>query len=200
MQLPSLTRCALVSFGGLTSLLLAADPFVDVSTTVRERLKDNVVNVEASNDLFTDPAEGVGKQLRVAYTVDGEAGSTTVGEGNTLRLAAKSGKTLLVTKAIYGDLPDAEDKLASGIDATADVTKILSGAVNNGKLSVTVNNDTLGTDPAFGMGKHLRVRYTVAGTEKTVTTGEGEELNLPTAADGTGVFVVVDARYGVLDG
>jgi Domain of unknown function (DUF3395) len=200
MRLPHLTRCTFLSLSGMASLLLAADPFLDVSTAVRDRLKENSLAVDASNELFTDPAEGVGKHLRVEYTVDGEEGRVTVSEGNTLHLTAKHGKTLLITKATYGDLPEAADKLASGIDPTVDVTKILTAAVNNGKLSLTVGNDTMGSDPAFGSGKQVRVRYTVAGAEKTVTAGEGEELNLPTAADGVGALVIVDARYGVLDG
>ncbi len=35
------------------------------------RVKDNALSVDATNDNFTDPVEGVDKKLRVEYTVDG---------------------------------------------------------------------------------------------------------------------------------
>lgn len=41
----------------------------DVTDDVRSRLKDNVMEVDVSIDLFGDPASGVFKQLRVYYKV-----------------------------------------------------------------------------------------------------------------------------------
>ncbi|MCX5655591.1 MAG: DUF3395 domain-containing protein [Planctomycetota bacterium] len=61
---------------------------VDVTKKVAEMVKDGALSVEATNDNFTDPAEGTVKKLRVDYTFDGVAKSKTVDEGETLTISA----------------------------------------------------------------------------------------------------------------
>ncbi|MCX5682428.1 MAG: hypothetical protein NT049_01930, partial [Planctomycetota bacterium] len=61
---------------------------VDVTKKVAEMVKDGALAVEATNENFTDPAEGVGKKLRVDYTCGGVAKSKTVEENETLKISA----------------------------------------------------------------------------------------------------------------
>lgn len=197
-----MSRSPIVFFPALLSLLcvatsvLAADPFLDVTTKVTALVKENTLSVDASNDLFTDPAEGVGKKLRVEYTVDEDAGTRTCNEGETLKLAALPGKKLVVKKATYGDLPEQEDKNTAGVDLSADVTAKVKDAIQNNKLFITANNDALGCDPAFGISKQLHVEYTVDGKNHTATVNEGEDLQLPATSDGAGPLVIIKAKYG----
>ena len=60
----------------------------DVTKKVAEMVKDNALTVDATNDNLTDPAEGIGKTLRVDYTFNGAAKSKSVGEGETLTISA----------------------------------------------------------------------------------------------------------------
>ena len=146
-------------------------PAADVTAKVAARVEDNTLRVEASNDLFGDPADGVFKKLRVEYTLDGVPGSRTVGEDETLTLPAVEkplvGK-LVIVKAVYGDLAGAE---------TYDVTAQVAAMVKDDALTVVASNDTFG-DPAMGVWKRLRVDYTINGVARSKTVGEGRTLTI----------------------
>jgi hypothetical protein len=80
------------------------------------------------------------------------------------------------------------------------VTSILKGMVRHDRLSVQVNNQTLGGDPLPGKEKELIVRYRYRGQEDEVRVREGELLNLPGDRGGQrgyGGFRIVSATYGV---
>jgi hypothetical protein len=59
----------------------------DVTDDVRARLKNDVMEVEVSNDLFGDPASGVFKQLRVSYTIGDVELVKRAYEGNTMKIS-----------------------------------------------------------------------------------------------------------------
>jgi hypothetical protein len=61
-----------------------------------------------------------------------------------------------------------------------DVTGRLQSMIRNGRLSTIVNNATMGSDPAPGAPKTLRVTYSAgrAGSQQAVVQ-EGGQLNLP---------------------
>ncbi|MCY2950598.1 MAG: DUF3395 domain-containing protein, partial [Planctomycetota bacterium] len=61
----------------------------DVTEKVAAMVKDGELSVEATNDNFGDPAEGIEKTLRVDYTFDGKEKSKTVNENETLTISAK---------------------------------------------------------------------------------------------------------------
>ncbi len=60
---------------------------IDVTKKVAEMVKDDKLSVEATNDNFTDPAEGIVKKLKVDYTFDGKDKSKTVDENETLTIS-----------------------------------------------------------------------------------------------------------------
>jgi hypothetical protein len=143
---------------------------VVVTDKVAAMVKDNALSVDATNDNFTDPAEGTGKKLEVDFTIDGIPSSKTVDENATLTIAAgeKLSKKLIIKKAVYGDLP-------SG--ASNDVTYKVAGMIKDDALTVDASNDNFG-DPVVGTGKKLQVDYTFDGKDKTKTVDESQTLTI----------------------
>lgn len=140
----------------------------DVTEKVTAMVKDNALSVEANNENFGDPADGIGKKLKVDYTIDGKAKSRTVNEGETLRLSAKPSK-LVIKKAFYGDLPDG---------AKTDVTEKVADMVNGDSLSVEATNTNFG-DPIEGTAKKLKIDYTFdGGKEQSKTVDENQTLTI----------------------
>jgi hypothetical protein len=142
--------------------------FADVTAEVKALLAKGTTQIPAGNELAgADPALNVVKQLRVEYSVNGQAHTETVGENQTLELPASA----KVTKAIYGNLPDDTGK-------TMDVTKKLSSLVENGALSVEIDNSLVGEDPLYGKPKECRVDYSLDGVRKSVVVAEGDTLTI----------------------
>lgn len=61
----------------------------DVTEKVAEKVDDDHLSIEATNDNFGDPAEGIVKKLKVDYTFDGKELSKTVNENETLTISDK---------------------------------------------------------------------------------------------------------------
>jgi hypothetical protein len=60
------------------------------------------------------------------------------------------------------------------------VTARLQSMIRNGRLNTIVNNTTMGSDPALGLPKTLRVSYSVGrAASQQVTVQEGSQLNIP---------------------
>ena len=58
---------------------------MNVTQKVRDWIEESLT-VEASAENFGDPAEGIEKQLKVEYTLEGVDGTMLVEEGGLLRL------------------------------------------------------------------------------------------------------------------
>lgn len=146
----------------------------NVTKIVAAMVNDNALNFHIDNGAFGgDPAEGLPKELKVDYTIDGMADTKTVFEGSRLRISANppappKKSRLVIVKAVYGDLPYGQ---------ASDVTADLSDMVENDGLEVTVGNNTFG-DPAFGKVKELLVEYKFDGRKKSITLQEGETLRI----------------------
>jgi len=143
----------------------------DVTEKVKAMVKNNSLTVDATNENFDDPAEGIVKKLSVEYTIDGVKQSKTVDESETLTISGKesTGKgKLVIHKAFYGDLPDG---------GKTDVTAQVAAAVKNDRLSLEATNDIFG-DPAECIVKKLTVVYTFEGEEKSKTVEENETLTI----------------------
>lgn len=67
---------------------LGDGPTADVTAKVAELVKEGALAIEASNGNFGDPAQGIPKQLRIDYTVNGVPASKTVRESQTLTFTA----------------------------------------------------------------------------------------------------------------
>jgi hypothetical protein len=64
-------------------------PLTDVTEDVADLVRKNSLMVQATNDRFGDPANGVVKKLRVDYTIDGVDKSQTVAENGILSIFVK---------------------------------------------------------------------------------------------------------------
>ena len=60
-----------------------------------------------------------------------------------------------------------------------DVTRRVQSMVNGNSLSVRVNNDLAGSDPAPGRHKELWVDYLYQGRRRNVRVREGNNLRIP---------------------
>ncbi len=69
---------------------LPAGPSADVTKKVAALVKAGAMAIDASNDNFGDPANGLVKKLRVDYSVNRVKSSKTVGEQETLTITATS--------------------------------------------------------------------------------------------------------------
>ena len=182
--------CLTAVISGFALGARAVDGQVDVTAKVAAAVKDNALSIEATNDNFTDPKEGEGKKLKVDFKQGEEAVMKVVAENATLAIPAVEGKKLSITKAVYGVMDDV-------LTGNVDVTKVLVAAVKEKKsLSISVDNDTMGSDPAVGVGKTIKVDYTVGDKAKSATAAEGETLTLPASGDGEGELVIKKAAYG----
>jgi hypothetical protein len=87
--------------------------------------------------------------------------------------AAVGTDKLIIKHAVY-EAPDG--------GGSADVTAKIVAMVKRGHYSIVVGNGELGTDPASGHVKQLRVEYVIDGKPGTATAGEGKALALPASA------------------
>jgi hypothetical protein len=169
-----------------TMLTGRAGPSADVTAAVQGQVKDNSLAITVWSDVLGDPAPGVVKKLKVEYTVNGVAAFKIVMDKGTLRLDVPKEKKLVITKATYGDLPDTNINVEENINA----------AIKDNKVTITINADSFGGDPAFGIHKSLEVWYMVGDKVHEVTGAEGEALTLPQESDGAGKLVIIKATYG----
>jgi hypothetical protein len=97
------------------------------------------------------------------------------------RESARFQPQLRILKAAYGAFPNGGDGWlnATNRSQTADVTEKLTALLKDDTLSVTVENDLSGRDPAPNIVKELRVEYTLNGVRKTAKVGEHELMTLP---------------------
>ncbi|HXF09848.1 MAG TPA: hypothetical protein VN625_03620, partial [Desulfuromonadaceae bacterium] len=100
---------------------------------------------------------------------------------------------LVIVKAVYGDLNDA--------NATVDVTRQIAAHVKDDAVSMPVSNDTF-DDPASGTTKSLKVDYTVDGVAGTKMFYENGLLRLSVkdkpVKNASSKLVIRKAFYGDL--
>jgi len=69
----------------------AQDQWVEVTEHLNNRIRDGALVVKASNDIAGDPIDGVAKELRVQYRLDGKTLTKSVQEEDTLRIPEDAG-------------------------------------------------------------------------------------------------------------
>ena len=98
-----------------------------------------------------------------------------------------TGPRLVITKALYGDLPEG---------TSADVTEKVAGLAAHESLSVTASNDNFG-DPAENIVKKLRIDYTIDGMPHSQTVAENETIKI-VVRTGPQRLIIKKALYGDL--
>ncbi|MFO1490603.1 MAG: hypothetical protein U1F87_06765 [Kiritimatiellia bacterium] len=89
-------------------------PKADVTAAVSGLVKKGALAIPADNGAFGDTAPGIVKQLHVDYTVNGQPGSQTVGEGEVLTLTAP-GANPRFAKSFCAALPGAPPAARCGL-------------------------------------------------------------------------------------
>ena len=155
----------------------------DVTNTVRRLVSGG--NFRANNqNMGTDPAVGADKTLRIiGRDQSGRVQTFTYKEGSTVNSSIFTGSqwggggwnggnnALRIVQANYG---------AVGGKGNRNVTQRLQGMIRNGnRLDITVNNQSMGGDPAVGQSKQLLVVYEYRGRRNTQTVPEGGRLTIP---------------------
>ena len=147
----------------------------DVTAAVSALVAGGTRSIKADSGLTgDDPAPNVVKQLRVDYRLNGRRQTLEVTEDKTLTLPEGA----QVEQALYGQLHPPSARSQREVDLAAK----LSARVKHGGLSVRIDNDFAGGDPAPNDHKQLQVEYTVNGVRQSTTVKENETLTLPETA------------------
>jgi len=104
--------------------------------------------------------------------------------------ATAPAKTLVIVKAVYGDLPSGDK---------SDVTDKVKAMVKDNELSVDATNDNF-DDPASGKIKKLQVDYTVDGVKKSKLVPERSTMLISPNAPEPTKLIIKKAVYGDLKG
>jgi hypothetical protein len=151
---------------------------VDVTRRVRSLLRQGRLHFEVSNEnLGVDPDPHRRKDLviRVRHW-DGDSRDYRFPEKSLVELELdpdegyqrEEGRGLRILRAFYG---------AEG--SFVNVTQLLERRVDDGKLHMHINNDSMGGDPAPRVHKQLRVLYLYDGQRRNALVPESGDLRLP---------------------
>ncbi len=127
---PALFRCGALAisviFALFTAPALAADA-TNVTSAVAAAVKDNKLAIDAGNETFGDTAPGIPKRLHVEYRVGAEKLHRDASEGEQLEIVVPAGRTLVITKAIYGPADGSAPPQSDGGGDPAAVLEALPG-------------------------------------------------------------------------
>lgn len=103
---------------------------------------------------------------------------------NKIRNALKSLKAIKRTQAKRKQRPSAQRLVIHEAKYGTkrhwlDVAQPLKSHLKRGRRTVRVANKVLGGDPAKGVTKELRLKFSLGGKAYTITVPEGRELNFP---------------------
>ncbi|HEV8383789.1 MAG TPA: YMGG-like glycine zipper-containing protein [Candidatus Acidoferrales bacterium] len=150
----------------------------DVTDRLNSQIRDGQISMAVNNSTMGgDPDHDRPKTLTVTYSLNGREDQISVPEGGYLNLprdSSSGGYDLRIIRATYGTYVRSND-----------VTNRLTSQIRDGRLSMAVNNSTMGGDPDHDRPKILTVDYSIGGREDRITVAEGGSLNLPRDVYGT---------------
>jgi hypothetical protein len=156
----------------------------DVTQRLNSWIRQGRLEIMVTNaNMGGDPAPSEKKDLQVTYAMGGREHTVTMAEGETLRLPAGN-ETAAPGSGAAAGLEIRSARYGAGT-SVADVTEALRRQVQNGRLEVTVNGQSLGGDPAPGTVKMLRVDYVLDGKEMTTYFRDGDLVKLAAANAGS---------------
>jgi len=152
------------------------DGLMDVTDIVKSKITANVLHASASNGLFTDPAQGSVKQLRIAYELGGQSHELDLDENKQSDIKF-NGQDFKLVRALYGRF--ARD--VKGVfpkQPIYDVAQKINSLVNAGKLTFAVTDEVFGEAPINGVQRELRLDYFTGGESRQVAIRQGNILHL----------------------
>ncbi|MDR3709256.1 MAG: glycosyl hydrolase family 28-related protein [Capsulimonadaceae bacterium] len=103
---------------------------------------------------------------------------------NHFRAASLLLSFLLAVSVVFAQQPAPKIEVTSATygagSKVVDVAPAISAVLAKGRYDITVGNGLASADPAEGTVKELRVVYTIDGVSRTITAGEGDQVNLRT--------------------
>jgi len=150
---------------------------VDVTPQVRSFVRDGMLQFEVNDrNLGVDPARGHVKELYIRLRHwNGETEEFRFPEYARVNLVLDPERgyewherEFHIMRAFYG-----------GAGHFVDVTEVLRSMKQDGRLSVRVDNRSMGGDPDHEVRKVLRVLYWYDGERRQVVVPEHGELRLP---------------------
>ena len=169
--------------------------FTDVTTRVQGLVHDGVLDFRVdSHPLGYDPAPHRVKVFRLQVIDErGRQRQLEYADKDHVRLLITTwtnnpgyGRGLQITRSEYG-IPG----------HSRDVTRLLTGLVQADRLSVRVDNDTMGGDPAEDHRKTLTVWYVYNGVASQASIPEHDTLNLPGTMNNSQTLRIIRAEYGI---
>ena len=162
----------------------AGNQGMDVTGLLQSRIANNRLDFQATNaNIGNDPAPNQLKVMQVSYMWQGRAYNADIPEGQWLRLPDAAGVTnqpvtQTVNQPYYPALRIVSAKYGLG-NRVADVTNLLTSRIANDRLSLTVDNNSMGGDPGRGDDKQLYVIYEINGQRMEKRVDEGQQITLP---------------------
>jgi hypothetical protein len=165
----------------LRAIYGAGNRTVDVTNLVQGRVQNNVLEFDVTGTQLGDPAPGTLKELVVTYQYAGLTREARAGDGQRLRLPVDTIAPQTATQP--APTATAGLRIVSALYAAGsrvmDVTSLISSRVAADRLSVPVDNNTMGGDPQRGAAKVLTIVYEWNGQRFTDSAKEGQTMRLP---------------------
>ena len=148
----------------------------DVTEVLNSQVQGDRLNLQVTNaTMGGDPAEDRPKTLTISYLYQGQNGRLVVREKEYLTLPASeanpwasNGTDLEILRAIWG-----------GAGGSNDVTAMVASRLQGGRLQLPVTRYTMGSDPAPGQLKYLKIIYQWQGLRYESNVPENGTLILP---------------------
>lgn len=152
------------------------DGMIDVTNIVKTKISADALRASADNGLFTDPAQGSVKQLRIAYELDGKTEELDLDENKHADINF-NGHDFKLIRALYGrfgrDVKGVYPKYP-----VYDVSQKINAKVAANDLAFAVTDNTFDAEPLTGIQRELRLEYSTAGEVHQVTIRQGNILHL----------------------
>jgi hypothetical protein len=170
LKLPPDSEVIKATYGDLPAR--GGSSWIDVTKKINSLLREGAFEIRVDKNLAgRDPAPHLAKKLVVEYRLDRRQFKLEVLDGHSF--VPPDGAQIV--KALYGS-----SQVAKGNrHLTVDITARLAARVQNGRLSVMVDNTLAGRDPAYFASKELSVDYSLNGELKHVLVSERDTLTLP---------------------
>ncbi|MES2808193.1 MAG: glycosyl hydrolase [Bacteroidota bacterium] len=152
------------------------DGLLDVTDIVKTRIGRDGLRVSSNNGLFSDPAPGVVKELRIAYQLGGQTQELVVGESKQANINFNNQDFKLI-RVLYGKFPRDQNGVMPKYPIYNVAGKIDS-LVHQNKLIFGVNDAVFKVASLKGIARELRIEYATTGTIRNVYVKEGNLLHL----------------------
>lgn len=158
----------------------AGEKWADVTAKVQEKIVDDEVKLEVTNQLFGDPAHGVGKTLKVTARAGDKQAVFQAAERKLLIINAEEFKKVAAVPvadvAAAAKITIVKAEYGAG-ETQADVTAKVREMVARGIVKIDAGNALFG-DPAKGKAKTLKIQYRIGDRDKTKDAAEKSSVTL----------------------